>query len=84
VWTPSAEMVHHESASRGDEDTPAKQARFAAEVSFVRQRWGAQLDSDPAYNVNLSAYYDDFSYAWPPRSAAAAPQGAAMATKELP
>jgi GT2 family glycosyltransferase len=84
VWTPYAEMVHHESASRGDEDTPAKQARFAAEVSFVRQRWGALLDSDPAYNVNLSAYYDDFSYAWPPRSAAAAPQGAAMATKELP
>lgn len=67
VWTPYAEMVHHESASRGNEDTPVKQARFAAEVAFIRRRWGAQFDSDPAYNVNLSGYFEDFSYAWPPR-----------------
>jgi GT2 family glycosyltransferase len=78
VWTPYAEMVHHESASRGGEDTPAKQERFATEAGFVRRRWGTQLDSDPAYNVNLSVDYEDFSYAWPPRRATVMPQSATL------
>ena len=67
VWTPYAEMVHHESASRGDDNAPEKLARFSAEIAFVQQRWGAQLQNDPAYNPNLTAYHEDFSYAWPPR-----------------
>lgn len=67
VWTPYAEMVHHESATRGDDHNPDKLARFAAEIALVQQRWGAQLQSDPAYNPNLTAYHEDFSYAWPPR-----------------
>jgi GT2 family glycosyltransferase len=66
VWTPYAEMVHHESASRGDDSGP-KLARFAAEIAYMQRRWGAQLHADPAYNPNLSAAHDDFSYAWPPR-----------------
>jgi hypothetical protein len=32
VWTPYAEMYHYESASRGYEDTPEKQARFSAPI----------------------------------------------------
>ena len=28
VWTPYAELYHHESATRGYEDTPEKQIRF--------------------------------------------------------
>jgi len=67
VWTPYAEMVHHESATRGDDNAPEKLARFSAESAFIQQRWGAKLQKDPAYNPNLSAYYDDFSYAWPPQ-----------------
>lgn len=69
VWTPYAEMVHHESATRGDDNAPEKLARFSAEIAFVQQRWGAQLHSDPAYSPNLTAYHEDFSYAWPPRQA---------------
>lgn len=67
VWTPYAELVHHESATRGDDNAPEKLARFSAEIAFIQRRWGAKLQRDPAYNPNLSAYYDDFSYAWPPR-----------------
>ncbi|OBV37644.1 glycosyltransferase family 2 protein [Janthinobacterium psychrotolerans] len=67
VWTPYAEMVHHESATRGDDHAPEKLARFSAEIAFMQQRWGAQLQNDPAYNPNLTAYDEDFSYAWPPR-----------------
>ena len=67
VWTPYAEMTHHESASRGEEDTPAKQARFSTEIDFIKARWGDALMADPAYSVNLTLDSEDFAYAWPPR-----------------
>ncbi|MGB3394197.1 MAG: glycosyltransferase [Stenotrophomonas sp.] len=54
VWTPFAELYHHESASRGLEDNPVKQARFMSEVEFMRERWGETLLLDRAYNPNLS------------------------------
>jgi GT2 family glycosyltransferase len=67
VWTPYAELYHHESASRGSEDLPEKQARFSKEVHYMLQRWGGLLLYDPAYNPNLTLNYEDFSLAWPPR-----------------
>ena len=67
VWTPYAELYHHESASRGYEDTPEKQMRFEQEVQFMKQCWGKQLLNDPAYSPNLTLDYEDFSLAWPPR-----------------
>lgn len=54
VWTPFAKLVHHESKSRGAEDTPEKRARFEAEMNTMLDRWGPELRSDPYYNVNLS------------------------------
>ncbi|HBK44983.1 MAG TPA: glycosyltransferase family 2 protein [Xanthomonadaceae bacterium] len=54
VWTPHAELYHHESASRGYEDTPEKMARFNGEVKFMLDRWGQSLERDPTYNPNLS------------------------------
>ncbi|GAI44454.1 unnamed protein product, partial [marine sediment metagenome] len=54
VWTPFAELYHHESASRGTEDTPEKQARFLREVNFLKERWGRVLREDPAYSPNLT------------------------------
>jgi glycosyltransferase involved in cell wall biosynthesis len=67
VWTPYAELYHHESATRGFEDNPQKQARFAAEVTYMQQRWRDLLLRDPAYNPNLTLDCEDFSLAWPPR-----------------
>ncbi len=67
VWTPYAELYHHESATRGYEDNPIKQARFAAEVAYMKKRWGDQLLNDPAYSPNLTLEHEDFSLAWPPR-----------------
>jgi glycosyltransferase involved in cell wall biosynthesis/SAM-dependent methyltransferase len=66
VWTPFAEMYHHESATRGLEDTPAKQARFSQEVAYMTERW-PDITNDAAYNPNLTLGYDDFGLAWPPR-----------------
>jgi glycosyltransferase involved in cell wall biosynthesis/2-polyprenyl-3-methyl-5-hydroxy-6-metoxy-1,4-benzoquinol methylase len=67
VWTPYAELYHYESATRGYEDTPEKQARFAQEVDYMKKRWGKGLLEDPAYNPNLTLDREDFSFAWPPR-----------------
>ena len=67
ILTPYAELIHHESASRGKEDTPEKIARFRREVRVMRRKWGKALDADPFYNPNLSYYRGDFSLAWPPR-----------------
>ena len=67
VWTPYAELYHHESATRGYEDTPLKQARFAKEAQYMKQRWGDQLLNDPAYSCNLTLGHEDCSLAWPPR-----------------
>ena len=67
IWTPFAELYHHESASRGYDNTPEKQRRASKEVSYMFQRWWDELATDPAYSPNLILQNDDFSYAWPPR-----------------
>ena len=67
IWTPYAELYHHESASRGFDDTPEKQARSAKEVAYMKQRWGDALLNDPAYSPNLTLDSEDFGLAWPPR-----------------
>jgi O-antigen biosynthesis protein len=67
VWTPYAEMYHHESATRGYEDSPEKVARFNREVNYMKNRWAHILLKDPAYNPNLTLDHSDFSLAWPPR-----------------
>ncbi len=67
IWTPYAELYHHESASRGYDNTPEKQARFAKETQYMKLRWGDLLFNDPAYNPNLTLEQEDFSLATPPR-----------------
>lgn len=54
VWTPFARLLHAESASRGAEDTPQKQARARREVENLRRRWNKVLRNDPAYHPSLS------------------------------
>jgi GT2 family glycosyltransferase len=62
VYTPYAELYHHESASRGSEDTPERKARFAKEVEIVKTRWKHVLEAgDPYYNPNLTLEKPDFS-----------------------
>jgi glycosyltransferase involved in cell wall biosynthesis len=67
VYAPAARLIHHESVSRGQDLSPEKAARFAAEVDWMQQRWGDQLPHDPAYNPNLSLDNPHFRLAWPPR-----------------
>jgi GT2 family glycosyltransferase len=62
VYLPFVELYHHESKSRGYENTPKKQARFEHEILFMRQRWGKLLDNDPFYSTWLSLDKEDMSY----------------------
>ena len=67
IWSPFAELYHHESATRGHEDTDEKKARFSNEVALMQERWGRLLPNDPAYNPNLSLESLVCDYAFPPR-----------------
>ncbi|MDD4851523.1 MAG: glycosyltransferase, partial [Gemmiger sp.] len=62
VFTPYAELYHHESKSRGsDENDPAKKARFDAEHTRLYTKHGREtLLHDPYYNPSLSLDYEDF------------------------
>lgn len=67
VWTPYAELYHHESATRGYEDNPEKVERFNREAQYMLARWGERLKADPALNPNLHNMREDFALARPPR-----------------
>ncbi len=62
LFTPYAEMYHHESVSRGYETTPEKIARFDKEKEALYNRHKEILENgDPYYNPNLSHSTEDFS-----------------------
>lgn len=68
IWTPFAELYHHESATRGCENTPEKKERFSKEVKYMQTRWETIIYNDPAYNPNLTLDREDFSLANLPRT----------------
>ena len=67
VWTPYANLIHHESASRGHQPTRAEQNQFVREATYMQVKWGAELLHDPYYNPNLSLNLPGFALATPPR-----------------
>jgi glycosyltransferase involved in cell wall biosynthesis/GT2 family glycosyltransferase len=67
VWTPYANLIHHESASRGHQATPDEQTQFVREATFMQRKWGIDLLRDPFYNPNLSLNLPGFDLAVPPR-----------------
>jgi glycosyltransferase involved in cell wall biosynthesis len=63
VVVPHVRLYHHESATRGYEDTPEKLARFEREAAYVKNRWPQMFARDPFYNPNLTRDREDFSIA---------------------
>jgi GT2 family glycosyltransferase len=62
VWTPYAELYHHESRTRGYEDDEKKQRRFKGEIDRFKQKWSALLErGDEYYNPNLTLSAENFS-----------------------
>ena len=55
LFEPTAELYHHESASRGYENSREKSKRFENEKRHFRKKWAKTLkEGDPHYNPNLS------------------------------
>lgn len=50
VWTPFAELIHHESASRGSDETPQNIERFRREQDNLRERHRTDVLVDRAFN----------------------------------
>lgn len=59
LWTPFAELTHHESVSRGRDLGPKTMERFNREVLALRLRWGERLPDDPYSSPNLTLDAED-------------------------
>lgn len=62
VFTPYAELYHHESVSRGIDDVPVKKARLDREIAYMQRRWGTDGYRDPFYSPNLTVEREDFGF----------------------
>ena len=54
-------LYHHESQTRGPEDTVDKQIRFRGEIELMKSRWGDFLENDPFYSPHLTRDREDSS-----------------------
>ena len=61
IYTPHAELYHHESATRGSDAPLHRRLRARREVDFMRRRWRERMRHDPYYNPNLSYRRPDFA-----------------------
>jgi len=62
VWTPFAQLYHHESISRGLDDQGEKAERYNRESAMFREKWAAVLEQgDPYYNPNFTLDRSDFA-----------------------
>jgi GT2 family glycosyltransferase len=61
IYTPFAELIHHESKTRGEDTGSEKIKRFDKEKQLLTQRWSGQLENDPFYSPNLTRANEQFS-----------------------
>lgn len=61
VFEPASLLYHHESVSRGADDSPEKMRRLQMETLYMKKRWSNKIKNDPCYNPNLSPRFEDFS-----------------------
>jgi O-antigen biosynthesis protein len=59
VWTPFACLIHHESATRGDDETPRNIARFSRDKNSLRARHRTDIFEDRAFNPWYSKRHSD-------------------------
>jgi glycosyltransferase involved in cell wall biosynthesis len=67
IWTPHARLFHHESATRGQDNSPEKLKCSRMEADYIRKHWPDRIQHDPFYNPNLSYTRPDFSLSQTPR-----------------
>lgn len=54
VWTPKAELYHHESISRGKKKQRSWRQKYQLkkETNYMKNKWGALLLNDPAWSAD--------------------------------
>ena len=57
VYTPYAELYHHESASKSATEKIAGRS----EIEYMRKQWADLIANDPYYNVNLTRTSEHYS-----------------------
>ena len=78
VFCADAELIHHESRSRGAPSSPEALAQWQREREAMEQRWGALLQADPYYSPHLSLLEENFSLALRREPVQARPGGLPM------
>jgi GT2 family glycosyltransferase len=61
LYCAEAELYHHESVSRGTENTPEKRMRFERELAYLQATWPDYIAQDPGYNCNLTLSRENFA-----------------------
>ncbi len=61
VMLPHVRLYHHESKSRGAEDSPEKRRRFNQERRLMQRRWHCSTTPDPFYSPHLTLTREDYS-----------------------
>jgi glycosyltransferase involved in cell wall biosynthesis len=69
IWLPYAELYHHESVSRGADDSPEKAKRLQQESEILLSKWKEKIPEDPYFNPNFSLENLNIEPAFPPRIA---------------
>ena len=54
IFTPHAQLLHHESASRGSDFAAERYTLWEVERDAMRAKWGSALDNDPFFPSLLS------------------------------
>lgn len=68
IWTPYAELYHHESKTRGSDRSDVRIKQFIGERDYMRKKWNIENMEDPAFSPNL--WNDGVMsnlYSFPPR-----------------
>ncbi|MEX2500373.1 MAG: glycosyltransferase [Wenzhouxiangellaceae bacterium] len=62
IYEPAALLYHHESISRGYEDSDQKKMRFSSEARYMQFRHAVTLaETDPYFSPNFSAHSECFT-----------------------
>ena len=60
VYLPYVQLIHHESKTRGSEESSDDIERFSNEFNLLRKRWLKEIENDPFYNIHLTRDFEDF------------------------
>lgn len=59
-YEPRAELIHHESKSRGSDAAKSNKTRFAGELAALKRKWHTDESSDPYHHPDLSRFSEQF------------------------